>query len=188
MKIKPQIKFHCDNRKLCKIYRKVGGDTLESNTGYVINYSKEFVLMQEVDDFLLRDYVIFPIAAISEISYGYNERYYNKIMSKEKLVPPDFKKYNVDLTSWTTVFKTIKEAGFNVIIENEDPADKTFDIGPIIRTTDHAVYIRYFNSLGYLDKEPTKIPFTKITLAKFDSLYINIFAKHLRARSSKSEK
>jgi len=92
------------------------------------------------------------------------------------------KKHKIDLTDWITIFKTIKKSGFNVIIENEDPDDKSFDIGPIIKVTKTAVYIQYFNAKGYLDTEAIKIAFNKITIAKFDDHYINVFSKYLRQR------
>lgn len=106
-------------------------------------------------------------------------------MQWEKQVGYVSKKHKIDLTDWATIFRTIKESGFNVIIENENPEDETFDIGPIIRITKTAVHIQYFNAQGFLDSETTKITFDKITIAKFDDHYVNVFSKYLRQRKSK---
>lgn len=70
--------------------------------------------------------------------------------------------------------------GYNVIIENENPEDKAFDIGPIIKLTKSSVYIRYFNAKGILEKEPTRIYWNLIPIVKFDNKYLNIFSKYLR--------
>nr|HMU05913.1 hypothetical protein [Saprospiraceae bacterium] len=83
---------------------------------------------------------------------------------------------------------TIKKAGFNIIIENENPEDYSFDIGPITKTIQNAVYIKYFNAKGYLNNQSTKITFDKITIAKFDDHYINVFSKYLRQRKPKGKK
>lgn len=141
MTIKQQIKYHLDNRKYCKIKRKVGDDSFEYSNGYIVDNSANFLLMQETNEFKILGYLIFPISTIVQIRFNNNDRYYDKIMQWEKQVENVSKKYIIDLTNWTTIFKTIKKTGFNVIIENENPNDETFDIGPIVKTTDSAVYI-----------------------------------------------
>ena len=184
MTIKQQIKYHLDNRKYCKIKRKVGNDSFECSNGYIVDNSTNFLVMQEANEFEISGYLVFPISSIVQIRYNNNDKYYDKIMQLEKQVKKVSKKHEIDLTNWTTIFRTIKKAGFNVIIENENPDDETFDIGPIIKTTQLAVYIQYFNAKGYLDIEITKITFDKITIAKFDDHYVNVFSKYLRYRKS----
>lgn len=185
MTIKQQIKYHLDNKKFCKVKRQVAENSFEYTNGYIVDNSGHFVLMQEVEDFRFLGYVIFPISTITQIRFNNNDKYYDKIMQWEKQVDNVSKKYKIDLTDWISIFKTIKKAGFNVIIENENPEEESFDIGPIIKTTKTAVYIQYFNAMGYLDSEPTKITFGKITIAKFDDHYVNVFSKYLRHRKSK---
>lgn len=185
MKIRQQIKFHLDNKKFCKVKRQVAIDTFEYNNGYIVDNSEDFILMLESDDFKVLGYLVFHISTIVQIRFNNNDKYYNKIMDWENQTDNVKKKHNIDLTNWTTIFRTIKKAGYNVIIENEDPEDKTFDIGPIIKTTKSAVYINYFNAKGILDTEITKIPFDKITIAQFDNNYINVFSKYLRQQKAK---
>ncbi|MDP1817980.1 MAG: hypothetical protein Q8K92_26240 [Leadbetterella sp.] len=93
----------------------------------------------------------------------------------------------MDLTSCATILKSIKKLGFNVIIENENPADETFDIGPITKITKSSVYVRYFNAKGILNEEATKINWDLITIVKFDTKYINIFSKYLREPKPKKK-
>ncbi len=185
MTIKQQIKYHLDTKKFCKVKRQVAEDSFEFSNGYIVDNSEDFVLMQEVEDFRVLGYLAFPISTIAQIRHNDNDKYYDKIMRWEKKVEEVSKKYKIDLTDWTSIFKTIKKAGFNVIIENENPDDESFDIGPIIKIIKTAVYIQYFNAKGYLDSEPTKITFDKITITKFDDHYINVFSKYLRQRKSK---
>lgn len=185
MTIKQQIKYHLDNKKFCKVKRQVAEDSFEYSNGYIVDNSGDFVLMQEADDFRVLGYLVFPISTITQIRFNNNDKYYDKIMQWEKQVDNVSKKNKIDLTDWISIFKTIKKAGFNVIVENENPEDESFDIGPIIKTTKTAVYIQYFNAQGYLDSELTKITFDKITIAKFDDYYINVFSKYLRQRKSK---
>ncbi|HLP34248.1 MAG TPA: hypothetical protein VK202_12280 [Bacteroidia bacterium] len=182
MTLEQQIEFLYKNKKYCKVKRQVGAQFYEYSYGYIVDKSEDFLVMQETEDFKVLGYMVFPKKSVVQIRYNNNDKYYNKIMELEKLTDFVSAKHKIDLTNWTTIFKTIKNAGFNVIIENENPDDDTFDIGPIIRTSKTAVTIQYFNAKGYLDKEPTRITFDKITLVKFDDHYINIFSKHLRQR------
>ena len=185
MNIKQQIKYHLDNKKYCKVERQVAEDSFEYSHGYIVDNSGNFVLMQEADEFRTLGYVVFPVSTITHIRFNNNDKYYDKIMRLEKQVDNVFNKHKIDLTDWKSIFKTIKKVGFNVIVENENPEDESFDIGPIIKITKTAVYIQYFNAKGYLNTEPTKITFDKITIAKFDDQYVNVFSKYLRKRKAK---
>ena len=167
--------------------RQVAKETVEKNNGFIVDYSDNFVLLQETDDFEVDGYVAFPTEAISEILYSNNDKYFDKIMHLEGIVDKIENKHQIDLTSWATILNSIKKLGFNVIVKNEDPEDKTFDIGPITKLTKLSVYVRYFNAKGILDKEATKINWNLITIVKFDTNYINIFSRHLREPKSKTK-
>ena len=183
-----KIKYHKDKRKYFKVQRQVGIDVFEKSNGYIVDFSKDFIVLHETDDFELNGYVVFPIKTISEIQFNNKDKYYDKIMRSEGLTDKVENKYKIDLTSWTSIFKSIKDLDLNVVIENEDPNDKSFDIGPITKVTKKSVYIRYFDSQGYFDKEPTKISFDFITRVKFDERYTNVISKYLRERKSRTTK
>lgn len=185
MTIEEQLKFHLENKRFCKVIRQVGDDRFEHSNGFIVDYSSDFLLMQDTGEFTVIGYLVIPLSTVSKIQYKSNEKYFDKIIRWEKQLENVVKKHDIDLSNWTSVFRSIKKAGFNVIIENERPGDETFDIGPILKTTKTAVYIRYFNASGYLDDEITKIPFDKITLVQFDNRYINVFSKYLRKRKQK---
>ncbi len=71
------------------------------------------------------------------------------------------------------------------MVENEDPDDETLDIGPITKVTTTAVYLRYFDTKGFLREKSNKIVWEFITIAKFDDIYINTYSKYLRERKKK---
>jgi len=183
-----KIKFHKDKKRYFQVQRQVAKDVLEKSHGYVVDYSNSFVLLQETDDFQLDGYSIFPVSSVAEIQSKTSDKYYDKIMHLEGVTDHVSNKYEIDLTTWTSIFKSLRVLKLNVIIENEDPSDKSFDIGPITKVTKTAVYVRYFDSRGYLDNEPTKIPFDLLTIVKFDGRYVNIMSKYLRERKSKTKK
>ncbi len=183
-----KIKYHKDKIKYLKVQRQVAKDVLEQSKGYVVDFSKTFILLQEVNDFDVDGYSIFPLKTISNLQFNNNDKYYDKIMHSEGLTDKVVCKHKIDLKNWTSIFKSIRLLGLNVIVENEDPSDESFDIGSITKVTKASVYIRYFDAQGYLDKEPTKISFDLITIVRFEDRYTNTFSKYLRARNSKGKK
>jgi hypothetical protein len=185
MNIPDKIKYHHDHKKYCKIRRELAGEPVESCTGYIVDYSAHFVLVQEVSDFEVRGYMAFPVQDILNIRCNNNDKYYDKIMQWEGLKDKIENKHTIDLSSWANILQCIKKAGFNVILQNEAPSDRSFDIGPVTKITKTSVYIRYFNAAGLLNDEPSKIGLNQISIVKFDDRYINIFSKYLRTRKPK---
>lgn len=175
-----ELRLHLEDKSYCKILRKVSDNKIEYNNGYVVDFNENFVVLQESEDFDLKGYVIFPTSSIKMIRFNQNDEYYNKIMHDEGMIGNITYSHKVDLTNWATIFTSIKELGFNVIIENEKPEEGTFDIGPITKVKNRSVKIRYFNAAGYLSKKPTKFKWKHITIVKFDDRYINVFSKYLR--------
>ena len=185
MDILEKIKNHLDNKKYCKIKRQINQKAIENAKGYIVDYSDRFILIQETDDFNIDGFSIISIDTIIDIPYSNKDKYYDKIMNCEGLVDKVQKKHTIDLTSWSSVFKTIRKYGFNVIVENENPDDESFDIGPITRISDSSVHIRYFDAQGFLNEKATKISWDLITIVRFDTHYINTFSKYLRERKTK---
>ncbi|MES2826679.1 MAG: hypothetical protein V4687_00925 [Bacteroidota bacterium] len=154
---------------------------MNSFAGYIVDYTKEFLVLQETDDFLLQGFKIIPLNTVTKIRYNKIDKCYDKIMRSEKVSDEINYTHKVDLTNWSTIFTTIKELGFNVIIKNEHPEEGTFDIGPIIKITAKSVRIRYFNAEGYLSPYTTKFKWKHISVVTFDDRYINVFSKYLKS-------
>lgn len=108
MTIKQKIKFHKDNKYYTRISREVAKDFIETNRGYIVDYSKDFVVLQETDDFKVLGYIILPINHITEIRFNNNDKYYNKIMIWEKESEKVGISHKIDLSNWQTIFKSIK--------------------------------------------------------------------------------
>ena len=180
MNLHSKIKKHFKQKRYCKILREIDSKSARSFSGYIVDYSKEFLVLQESDDFLLKGFKIIPLNTIIEIRYNDNDKCYDRIMRSEKVWDKINYTHIVDLSNWSKIFTTIKELGFNVIIENEHPMENTFDIGPITKVKEKHVRIRYFNAEGLLRPYTTKFKWKFITVVTFDDRYINVFSKYLK--------
>jgi hypothetical protein len=182
MTILNKIKFHYDNKKFARVTRQVAGDYTEVSRGYIVDYSKNFIILQETDDFKVFSYLALPIAQIIDLRFNSHDKFYDKIMILEKEIDKVSLPHKIDLSNWQAIFKSLKSIGLNVIVECEDPSIDTFTIGPIFKTTKKLVYILYFSPTGFIDEKPTSIDYNSITKVMFDDRYINVFSKYIRHR------
>jgi len=177
-----KIQQYLDSKSHVKIVRAIGDNNEKNTRGYILNFSSDFLLLQETDNFQLMGYVIMPISKIKKIKCGKNEKYYTKIMKWEGEAEKTGINYKIDLNDWQSMLNSVKNTNLNVIVECEAPDIDTFTIGPILKITRKKVYILYFDAAGYIDEDPVKINFDDITKLTFDDRYINIFSKYLRKK------
>ncbi len=168
--------------------RQIADDYTEVSRGYVVDYSKDFIILQETDDFRVFSYLVLPVAQIKDIRFNSHDKFYDKIMVWEKEIEKVSLPHKIDLTNWQTIFKSIKSIGLNVIVECENPSIDTFTIGPIIKIKKTLVYILYFSPTGFIDEKPTSVDYNSITKVMFDDRYINVFSKYIRQRKKKTVK
>lgn len=182
MTILDKIKVHYENKRYATVVREVSEGCTELSSGYIVDYSKDFIILHKTDDFKVLGYLVLPMKQITAIRFNSNDKYYSKIMVWEKEIDNVFLPHKIDLTNWQTIFKSIKNTGLNVIVECENPSIDTFTIGPISKTTKNFVYILYFSPTGLLDEKPTPVEYNKITKVSFDDRYANVFSKYIRER------
>ncbi|MCA0133890.1 hypothetical protein [Winogradskyella alexanderae] len=183
--MREKIKDFYKNQKFARITRKVAEDWDELSRGYIVDFSNDFVVIQECDDFRLLGFNILPIKDFKQIRYNNNDKYYDKIMLLENEKKNIGIKTKVDLTNWKSIFQSLRKKKKNVVVECENPKIDSFTIGPIKRITDKSVFIQYFNATGFLDEKPTKIEFKNISKIMFDDRYVDIFSKYTRERKKK---
>ena len=120
------IRLYHETKKYCKILRKFAKNSRGETSGFIVDYSENFIIIQESNEFDILGYFVFPISTIEEIRYNNSDKYYEKILKGEKLIEKVGLKHKIELKNWQTIFESIKDCGLNVIIENENPEDKYF--------------------------------------------------------------
>ena len=173
-----KLNDYSSKMKYCLISRKINKEELSYKKGYIIDFSEEFILFKEVEDFIVRGYLVFPISHISKIRRNENDVFFDKICKLEKIKDSIYKP-EIELNNWESIFISIKKLGFNVII-NEVPDKDTFNIGPILNVSNSEVTINYFDATGKFDDELIKIQYSDITHIDFDDIYTNTISKYLK--------
>ncbi len=177
-KILEKIEKHFAEKLYVRLTRKKGGFEGIS-TGFILDKSNDFLLLQESDEFKILGYQIFPIETIKHVRYNKNDKTYERILSEEGLLTDVQSKYEIDLSSWTSICNDIKKTELPIISECEHPKLNYFCIGRLEKVNKKSISIRYFNAQGILDKKNTKHKFENITKLSFDDHYANVFSKYL---------
>mgnify|MGYP006999717569 CR=1 FL=1 len=175
-KVLKKIKKHFTEKRYVRLTRKKG-EFVGISTGYILNHSVNFILLQETDEFRILGYQIIPIYTIKHIRFNKNDETYERILKAEGLFP--VLKHKIDLTDWNTIFNDIKKTELIITSECEHPKFSSFCIGQLKKINKKSISIRYFNAQGILDNENTKNKFKNITKLSFDDRYANIFSKYL---------
>ncbi len=82
----------------------------------------------------------------------------------------------IDISSWQSIFNSLRECGEWAIVENEN--EEIFHIGIILKAGKNKLTMREFDADGKWQEE-TKIPYKEITSVSFKTRYIDNWRKYL---------
>ena len=179
------LQKYIDNKSFIKVFRNVCN--MEENiSGFLLGMSKDFLLLQVGDDFLLDGYAIIRKDDFDSIGHSSHEKTQKKIYEAEGLLQ---KEYGFDkhlpLTNWTEIFNALKDYDLHVIIENIRKDYLDFWIGEIKNVTEKSIRIHNYNPKGQLDEKPKLIKFDSISVVKFGDRYSTTFRKYLKLKKIK---
>ena len=146
--------------------------------GYVLDFTDDFALIHQTDDFQLDGFAILPLNTIKKVKYSNFEKNYDYIMKEENLLSNLGSKYTIDLTNWQTIFKAIESHKKFTIIECEQTWINRFLLGKLTKAKKKKVEILYLEANGIFETLVTEQKYKEITIVRFDEVYINLFQKY----------
>lgn len=180
MDILKKIESFQDLKKFAQIKRKVSKSVRLKNSGYILDHSDDFVVLQECEDFRALGFTILPISQIKKVQHKKSDAYYDKIMEWEGIKDEIFLHTTLDLTSWVSIFNIFKILKKPIIIECEGSDIDAFNIGPVAKVNKKSVELLHFDAKGKIEKSPTEIRFEDISCVQFDERYIDVFYKYAK--------
>jgi hypothetical protein len=130
--IQNKIKIIKDKKQKCRFYLSVDG-VEEYVDGFVIDASKQFVLVREFIDFEAKGFVIFSIKTICKLRQAKGEKSFTKILKLEKLTDKALVFEKISLENFGEIFKAIKKRYKYAIVESAFEGVYDFCIGEITR-------------------------------------------------------
>ncbi len=172
----------CQNKQKYIRLTRCRGEFQDSDYGYIIAYSTNFILLQITDEFSLNGYSIFPIETIKEIRHSKSDKFYEMIMKQECIKEKIDIPFNIDLSNWKSVFNFLRKTKLTITIECEEPHHDYFCIGSLVRVAETQVSQLYFSPDGILDNKPTITKYKNITKITFDNRYANVMSKYVLSK------
>jgi hypothetical protein len=177
-----KIKKHIKKLQFVKVYISDKADqSLTHFEGIIFDQNDDFVVMCDLSDFNYDGFVVLRKADISAIKRSENEKFFNKILKKEKIIK-EIRWRNEDLDfqlgNMKQMFRQLKKMEVATIIECLYESEEAFQIGPIVKVKGEKLKMDYFNSRGEYDQYPVTINYDHITFFRFDSPYANLFFKY----------
>ena len=179
-KIKEALNKSIELKQHLSFFRKFTSTRLH---GYVLDFTDDFILIHQTDDFKLDGFAVIPLKTIKKVRYSDYEEMYEYIMNEESLLSELGINYTIDLTNWQTIFKSIEGNEKFVIIECEQVWIKRFLLGKLSKAKRKKVEMLYLEANGVFEEYATEQKYKEITIARFDEVYINLFQKYARYKN-----
>jgi hypothetical protein len=150
-----------------------------SITGFLLEYSRELILIQYVYDFHLDGLMVLRRSDVEEIKSSRTDHYQTEMMKAEGLYQTvDFNAKHT-VSNWPETIKHFQGQYRFVIIEAEATKPNLFALGRIENIQKQSVTLHGFNGVGEWHDEPTIVPFADITCLQVGSNYISMYERHL---------
>lgn len=142
---------------------------------YPNDVNEKFLLGQEENDFLLDGYCIRKISQLKKVEIKSDKC--NEI-NKAIGITNQIKVPNVDISSWKSIFESLKVLNKFIIIEDE--VNEKFAIGIIEKICTNKVLFRAFDADGEWQSDALNIPYISITNVAWETRYTNNWERYLR--------
>lgn len=154
----------------------------EFTSGFILNVSEKFLMIQESHNFTLDGIKIIPYNRIEGTRHKKFEKTSEKIFSEEGLIKFNQKIIsNTSLKNFESLFKSLKKQNFHCIVESSTKKKNIFSIGEILEINEkQSVVIKNYDATGKIEKTPDRILFKNINFITFNDLYSLTFRKYLK--------
>jgi hypothetical protein len=116
------IKAHVDKKDFVKIKRTVTDGSADI-TGFILQMSKDFLLIQKEEEFYLNGYGIIRKDHFDVIRCNKFDKAFKRILKSEGIFDSDYGIRNkIRLRDWRTIFEDLAAHDYHVIVECEDIA------------------------------------------------------------------
>lgn len=164
------------DRKLVSIRRdQIDGNSIQ---GFILGFSDELLLIQYVYDFRLDGLMVLRTADITAIKCGATDEFQKDLLITEQLFREVDFDSSFDLRDWRSILTQFSGRYRLIILEDEQPGDGLFLIGEIQKIAKNNAWLRHFSGAGNWDREPTKLPFSRITSCQVGTNYLNVYQRH----------
>lgn len=169
---------HVRDRCLVSIRR----DEVDDNSiqAYVLQASRELVLLQYVYDFNLDGLMLLRVADISEVSRTATDRFQDDLLRSEGLKARVPFHFAIDLSGWRTAISDLARTHQLLILECEHLDDPKFVIGRVMSVGADAVSMESFTGTARWNERPQVLSYEDITACQAETNYCNVYERYFK--------
>jgi hypothetical protein len=158
-------------------------DSIDANSiqGFILDYSKELILIQYVYDFHLDGLMVLRLSDITDISSSQTDIFQTNILKNESLYSMVAFKEKYNVTGWKSVFENIASKHRFIIAENEAPEDiddPSFILGEVVKIGKKSVTLHGFTGPATWFEKPVKLKFKDISSFQAGNNYAKTYERY----------
>lgn len=143
---------------------------------YIHAANDKFLLGQADDDFCLNGYSIRKLSQLKNIDTGFKTI---DEINKRFGITDGLRTPEVDISSWQTIFESLKR--LNTYVEIEDAINGQFAIGVIEKVLKTKLHIRHFDADGIWEEDELVIPYSRITSVQWGTRYAEYWQRYFES-------
>jgi hypothetical protein len=146
---------------------------------FIVDFSKELVLLQKVYDFCLDGFLLLRRADLTSVKAGSTEQFQRKLLDADGVTDQVDFDFRAPISSYGSFLASL-EPDEIVMLQNEHPDEPEFLIGPVVCVDDCSTSIRFFTGAGEWEETPREIELARITSCEVRSNYIQFYSRHFK--------
>ncbi len=174
------LQKHIDRKDYVKIKLSFFGEN-EDLSGFILDMSKDFLLIQTGGDFSLDGYAIITKYDFDSVRCNDYDETQKKILVAEGIFD---EKYGIakpiNLEDWPTILTDLADQDYHIIAQKLNKKYLAFKIGPIVEILNKKFKMRNYDPNGKMDGKLTTIKYDDVRIIKFADSYSTIFRKYLK--------
>ncbi|HWB06901.1 MAG TPA: hypothetical protein VG796_28005 [Verrucomicrobiales bacterium] len=181
-RLSPELKEFQQRRDLVSIER--AGIDAYSIQAFILDFSRELVLLQKIDDFRPDGLLVLRCADISGCKSGATNQFQKTLLQEEGVLEKVDFRFRAPLQSFDSFLNWLPPD--EIVILEDELCDKTdFLIGPVLSVDESVVSIRYITGAGNWENEPQEMSIDRITSCQIRSSYISFYARYVQRQERK---
>lgn len=163
------------NKTLVSICR----DNIDSNKihGFILDYSKDFILLHHVYDFHLDGLLVLRIKDITDIYSNKTDAFQTQLLKDENLFGEIDFNVGCNLKSWKTILTSLVKDKVYLIIEDENPEYPIFLIGKLLKIQTDNISLLGFSGAANWDEDESVMYYEDISSLQVDNNYIKFYKR-----------
>jgi len=146
-------------------------------SGFIVEYNRDFVLVQIYEDFQLDGYSVLPRKSIKKLTSSDTLLFGEKVLSDNSIQMST--PQSISIESYPLLFSSFINDN-EVILIDSNKNDDYFIVGRVLEVNKEQLIVSYIDSASNLNYEPLTINYDDLDKVTFRSHYAKVYDKYTK--------